>query len=163
MPINLVDPLKDVANAYVKVKDLDKKPKEMTEYQKKKVELESQKNEIAKGKLEETKKKNAIEEQEAERKLNRENRLAAKNTKTNEALLKRKELEAETNLLKEKRLLQNAKNRQARIKAQQSLSDKVDSMTTTNRNRRSHLDTLKTGPQKIGFSNIIQGGGVEDE
>jgi len=151
MPINLVDPLKDVANAYVKVKELDKKPKEMTEYQKKKVELE------------ETKKKNAIEEQEAERKLNKENRIAANQSKTNESLLKRKELEAKTNLLKEKRLLQNAKNRQARIKAQQSLSDKVDSMTTTNKNRRSHLDTLKTGPQKVGFSNIIQGGGVEDE
>ena len=163
MPINLVDPLKDVANAYVKVNKLDKKPKEMTEYQKKQIEIANQKNEIAKGKLEETKKKNAIEEQEAERKLNRENRIAAQSQMSNESLLKRREMEAETNLLKEKRLLQNAKNRQARIKAQQSLSDKVDSMTTTNRNRRSHLDTLKTGPQKVGFSNIIQGGGVEDE
>lgn len=161
MPIDLVKPIEGIARLKNAIED--DKPKEMTEYQKQKIAVANQKNEIAKGKLEETKKKNAIEEQEAERKLNKENRIAANQSKTNESLLKRKELEAESNLLKEKRLLQNAKNRQARIKAQQSLSDKVDSMTTTNKNRRSHLDTLKTGPQKVGFSNIIQGGGVEDE
>lgn len=170
MPINLVDPLKDVANAYVKVKELDKKPKEMTEYQKEKIAVAQQKNEIAKGKLEDTKKKTAIAEQEAERKLNKDNRIATQSQKHNENLDKRRQVEtytayeeAKAKVLKEKRLLQNSKNRKKRIEAQENLADEVYSITTTNKNKRSYLGALKTGPQKIGFSNIIQGGGVEDE
>ena len=163
MPINLVKPIEEVASAYVKVKELDKKPKEMTEYQKQKIEVAKQKNEISQGKLEDSKKKTAIAEQEAERKLNKDNRISANQAKINDSLIKRREMEAEANLIKEKRLLQNYKNRKKRIEAQEKLADYTDSIITTNKNRRSSLGTLKTGPQKLGFNNIIEGGGVEDE
>jgi len=189
MPINLVKPLQSVSelgdnlNKYYK-EDKPNKPKEMTEFQKEKIKIAEEKNkiateknklaekkleqgakanEISQGRLNESKRKNTIAEQEAERKLNKENRISANQAKMNESLMKRREMEAEANLIKEKRLLQNSKNRKKRIEAQEKLADYTDSIITTNKNSRSSLGTLKTGPQKLGFNNIIEGGGVEDE
>ena len=88
-----------------------------------KLEETKKANEISQGKLDETKRKNAIAEQEAERKLNKENRISANQSKINDSLIKRREMEAEASLIKEKRLLQNSKNRKKRIEELLKVSD----------------------------------------
>lgn len=158
MPIDLISPIEGIARTK-KVLSADK-PKPMTEYQKEKIAVAKESN-----KLKET---NLLQKQEQVNVLkSKEQRLSEKEVRlhnTNESLAKRKQLEAEASLIKEKRLLQNSKNRQAAIKARQSLEDKNFSKTETRNKTLTHLNTLKTmGPQPVGFSNVVQGGGQEDE
>lgn len=172
MPISLVKPLQEIANMDATLKKQAKgdKPKEMTEYQKEKVEIAKKQNEL---------KAQQVASKEANTKaiLEKEARLKEKQSiqqerlnKESEAKIERSKIQSQIELqslknqeLKEKRLLQNSKNRQARIKAIQSLQDEVMSLRETKSNYMAHLGELKTGPKQVGFKNINPGGEIKDE
>ena len=181
MPINLVKPLKEIASmdATLKKQAKEDKPKEMTEYQKEKVKIAKKNQELksqslaqkqisvesVKSKEERFTKKQELQEKRTQLLERREERLSKISPITSETAKIKAQADlqnAKNQELREKRLLQNSKNREKKIKAQQKLYEEVDSITTTNKNSRSSLGILKTSPQKLGF-NIFKEGGVEDE
>ena len=136
MPIDLVEPIKSVAR--IKKGLEEDKPKEMTEYQKQKIEIAKQSNELKAQKL-------AKSDEQVKLLAEKESRLKEKQasqqqrlTKESEAKIERDRIKAQVDLqnaknqgLKEKRLFQNSKNREALLKAQQSLSDDILSRKMT--------------------------------
>lgn len=168
MPIDLVEPIKSVAR--IKKGLEEDKPKEMTEYQKQKIEIAKQSNELKAQKL-------AKSDEQVKLLAEKESRLKEKQasqqqrlTKESEAKIERDRIKAQVDLqnaknqgLKEKRLFQNSKNREALLKAQQSLSDDILSRKMTKEGTLKHLGTLKEGPKPVGFQNINPGGGIENE
>ena len=168
MPIDLVEPIKSVAR--IKKGLEEDKPKEMTEYQKQKIEIAKQSNELKAQKL-------AKSDEQVKLLAEKESRLKEKQasqqqrlTKESEAKIERDRIKAQVDLqnaknqgLKEKRLYQNSKNREALLKAQQSLSDDILSRKMTKEGTLKHLGTLKEGPKPVGFQNINPGGGIENE
>ena len=168
MPIDLVKPIEGIAK--IKKGLEEDKPKEMTEYQKEKIEIAKQSNELKAQKL-------AKSDEQVKLLAEKESRLKEKQasqqqrlTKESEAKIERDRIKAQVDLqnaknvgLKEKRLFQNSKNREALLKAQQSLSDDILSRKMTREATLNHLGALKEGPKPVGFQNINPGGGIENE
>lgn len=168
MPIDLVKPIEGIAK--IKKGLSQDTPKEMTEYQKEKVEIAKKNQELKEKSLaSKTESTNVLKEKEArlkEKQSYQQERL----NKESEANIERFKIKSQIELqslknqeLKEKRLFQNSKNRQAIIKAQQSLQDEVMSLRETKSNYMAHLGELKTGPKQVGFKNINPGGEIKDE
>ena len=170
MPIDLVEPIKSVARIKKGFEEDKPQEKPMTEYQKQKIEVAKQSNELKAQKL-------AKSDEQVKLLAEKESRLKEKQasqqqrlTKESEAKIERDRIKAQVDLqnaknqgLKEKRLFQNSKNREALLKAQQSLSDDILSKKMTKEGTLKHLGTLKEGPKPVGFQNINPGGGIENE
>ena len=170
MPIDLVKPIEGIAKLK-KGLDLESpKEKPMTEYQKEKIEIAKESNELKAKKLSQTEgQTKVLAEKEArlkEKQASQQQRL----TQESQAKIEKDKIKAQVDLqnaknvgLKEKRLYQNSKNREAMIKAQQSLQDDIASKTLTKQGTSKHFGELKTGPKPIGLKAINPGGGIEDE
>lgn len=180
MPIDLVKPIEGIAKIKKGFEEDKPQEKPMTEYQKQKIEVAKKNQELksqslaqkqvsvesVKAKEDRLAKKQDLQAKRTELLEKREERLSKISPITSETgkIKAQTELQKQKNIaLAEKRKFQNAKNREAMIKAQQSLSDDILSKKMTREGTLKHLGTLKEGPKPVGFQNINPGGGIENE